>query len=128
VNSQEDEDAIAQAAVEEEQQQMDLYEILTKPVADMSDDELLAAVGTIREQRKIKISSSKQKSALDLLLGRISPENARILLAQMKAKEDKDVGIGTGIEGTEKIEEQTNPRVDSGSRSDAGTIGNEAKG
>lgn len=91
MSDQSEEDAIAEASVAEEQKNMDLYEILTKPVAEMSDDELLAAVGTIREQRKIKISSSKQKSALDLLLGRITPENARILLAQMNAKEVKDV-------------------------------------
>ena len=74
----------------DEIKKMDLYEIFTKPVAEMSDEELTEAVGIIREQRKLKIVSQKAKSGLDILLGKLTAANARVILEQLKAKEAKE--------------------------------------
>ena len=67
----------------EEKSKMDLYEILTKSVLEMSDEELLEAMGAIREQRKVRIAATKAKSGLDLLLGKLTPANARAILQQL---------------------------------------------
>jgi hypothetical protein len=65
---------------------MDLYEILTKPVLEMSDEELEKSIAVLREQRKVKISSTKGKTGLDLLLGKLTPQNARAILAQLEGE------------------------------------------
>jgi hypothetical protein len=67
--------------------QKDLLWALTRPIDEMSLEEQIEAVKRIRELRKVRISSTKRKSELDLALAQLTPEKASALLKQIEALE-----------------------------------------
>lgn len=61
----------------------DLISIFTKPVDEMSDEELENTYQKIRELRAVKIASTKKKSQFDYLLDNLTPDTARALLEKL---------------------------------------------
>jgi hypothetical protein len=64
----------------------DILWALVKPLEDMTLDEQLEAIRRIREMRKVRLSVSKKKSALDNILAQLTPERASSLLKQLEAQ------------------------------------------
>ena len=64
--------------------QKDLLWALTKPIDEMTLEEQLEAIKRIRELRKVRVSSSKKKSALDQILHQLTPDKASSLLKQLE--------------------------------------------
>jgi hypothetical protein len=54
----------------------DLLWAFTKPIDEMTLEEQLEAIKKIRELRKVRVSSSKRKSSLDLILQQLTAEKA----------------------------------------------------
>lgn len=67
----------------------DLISIFTKPITEATTEELHAMLTKLQGFRKIKIGVSKKKSPLDLVLDKLTPENARALLQQLEAADAK---------------------------------------
>ena len=61
----------------------DLLQALTKPIGEMSDEEVDEAVLRIRKLRKVKLSTTKQKSSLDKALEMVGTDTAQKLLAKL---------------------------------------------
>lgn len=66
----------------------DLVAIFDRPLEEYTTEELADYVTQIRHLRKVNITTKKkQKSPLDMLLKKLSPEQARKILEQLDAKE-----------------------------------------
>lgn len=73
----------------------DLFEIFTEPLSEMTEDQLIAALASLREVRKIKVAQHRQaKSTLDLVLSSLSVDDAKQILQKIDQKlesKQKDV-------------------------------------
>jgi hypothetical protein len=63
----------------------DLLWALVKPLEDMSLSEQLEALSRIRELRKVRMTVTKKKTELDMILAQLTPEKASALLKQLEA-------------------------------------------
>lgn len=73
----------------EEKDPEDLLEIFTKPIDEMDDDELTQTLEDLRKLRgKVRIST-KKKTELDMILERLTPDQARVALESLEPKGKK---------------------------------------
>jgi len=76
----------------EEKDPEDLLQIFTKPIDEMSDEELHTTLASLRGLRsKVRIST-KKKTELDMILEKLTPEQARKALETLEpqtVEEDK---------------------------------------
>lgn len=80
-----------EAQANKAQEMSDLVEIFNKPLEEYSDDELVEYITKIRHLRKVNITTKrKTKSPLDLLLAKLTPENARKVLESIQEKKKKE--------------------------------------
>lgn len=68
---------------------IDILSIFERPLSEMSDEEISASINAIRNLRKTKPAAmTKVKSPLDLMLTKLTPQNARIILEKLEKTED----------------------------------------
>ena len=77
-----------------EEEIQDLIQLFTKPVAEMSDEELDEALSRMSKMRKTKISSRKKVDYVtDVILPKLDPAAAEQILKKLEAadkEEDKE--------------------------------------
>ena len=61
-----------------------------RDIADMDDEEYKQRIIDLRKMREMRFTTTKKKTALDLILASITVEKAREYLAVFKAKEEKE--------------------------------------
>ena len=71
-------------ALDDVEEPQDLFQIFLKPVAEMTDEELAETYEKVQARRKKKLPRTKQPDELDLILKRMSPEMAAIVLKKME--------------------------------------------
>ena len=70
----------------EEKDPEDLLEIFTRPIDEMDDTELDACLQDLRKLRsKVKVST-KKKTELDMILEKLTPDQARLALEKLEPK------------------------------------------
>jgi len=70
----------------EEKDPEDLLQIFTRPIDEMTDDELIKTLEDLRKLKgKVRIST-KKKTELDMILERLTPEQARLALEKLEPK------------------------------------------
>lgn len=85
VNNSSNADVELESESELEKIPMDLLEAITKPVTEMTDDELTQAITIIRKMRKVRLGAKAQRSQLDKMLSALTPEKARLLLERIES-------------------------------------------
>ena len=74
----------------------DLFKLFLRPIDEMTDDELEKVYGYVQEMRKYNPKRAKEKTELDVMLGKLSPEMAQHVLKQLLAQKKKEKGKKNG--------------------------------
>ena len=76
----------------------DLLQMFTKSVTDMSADELELVYTKIQARRKKKIPRGREKTELDIMLGKLTPELAQVVLQRLMEKENEEAAANENKE------------------------------
>ena len=80
----------------------DLLQLFIKPVTDMAEDELEAVYKKIQAKRKKKIPRGREKTELDIMLGKLTPELAEVVLQKLTEQDEADAKTKAEAEAESK--------------------------
>ena len=93
-------------ALDEIESDEDLLQTFVKSVTEMSEEELETVYKKIQAKRKKKIPRSKEKTELDIMLGKLTPELAQVVLQKLKAAEAEAAEAEAETENKEEEEKK----------------------